>query len=320
MTPVDRFHELQVFVAVADAGSFANASARLRISPPAVTRTISGLEDRIGARLFNRTTRSLSLTGPGARFLENARRVLAELDNAEADAAGESGTPTGHLTIGAPVTFGRAVVAPVVSAFLKAHPRITASVLLQDRVANLVEDGIDVAIRISHLPDSTLVARRLGDVRRVLVASPAYLAQRGVPAHPRDLKLHAMIAFTGLMQNREWRFVDGTAAASVQLAPSLEINDAVSAIAAAQAGDGITIALSYVVAEAIEAGTLAPILDAFSPPPVPVHLVYSQTPIMAPKVRAFVDFAAPRLKQRLTELALRNPPRTPPTTDPAKRR
>ena len=203
---MDRFHELQVFVAVADAGSFAKAGEKLRISPPAVTRTISSLEDRIGARLFNRTTRSLSLTEPGARFLENARRVLAELDNAEMDAAGESGTPTGHLTIGASVTFGRAVVAPLMTSFLKAHPRITASVVLQDRVADLVSDGIDIAIRISNLPDSSLVAKRLGEVRRVLVASPAYLAQRGVPTHPRDLKLHSIIAFTGLMQNREWRF------------------------------------------------------------------------------------------------------------------
>lgn len=301
---MDRFHELQVFVAVADAGSFAKAGEKLRISPPAVTRTISGLEERIGVRMFNRTTRSLSLTEPGARFLENARRVLTELDNAEMDAAGESGTPTGHLTIGASVTFGRAVVAPLMTSFLKAHPRITASVVLQDRVADLVSDGIDVAIRISDLPDSSLVAKRLGEVRRVLVASPAYLAQRGVPQHPRDLKLHSIIAFTGLMQNREWRFADGNATANVHLSPTLEINDAVATIAAAQASDGITIALSYMVAEAIVAGTLVPVLDAFTPSAVPVHLVYPQTTIVAPKVRAFVDFAAPRLKKRLEELSV----------------
>lgn len=301
---MDRFHELQVFVAVADAGSFAKAGDKLRISPPAVTRTISSLEERIGVRMFNRTTRSLSLTEPGARFLENARRVLAELDNAEMDAAGESGTPTGHLTIGASVTFGRAVVAPLMAPFLKAHPRITASVVLQDRVADLVSDGIDIAVRISNLPDSSLVAKRLGEVRRVLVASPAYLAQRGAPAHPRDLKLHSIIAFTGLMQNREWRFADGNATANVHLSPTLEINDAVATIAAAQAGDGITIALSYMVAEAVAAGTLVPILDAFTPSAVPVHLVYPQTTIVAPKVRAFVDFAAPRLKKRLEELSV----------------
>ncbi|MBI3676483.1 MAG: LysR family transcriptional regulator [Proteobacteria bacterium] len=302
---MDRFHELQVFIAAADTGSFAKAGAKLRISPPSVTRTISSLEDRIGTRLFNRTTRSLSLTEPGLRFLDHARRLLSDLDNAEIDAAGESTTPTGHLTIGASVTFGRAIVAPLMTAFLTAHPRITVSVLLQDRVADLVTDGIDVAIRISHLPDSTLVAKRIGDVRRVLVASPAYLARRGVPAHPRELKLHSTIAFTGLMQNREWRFVNGEANATVQLSPTLEINDAVAAIAAAKAGDGITIALSYMVAEAIEAGTLVPVLDTFAPPAVPVHLVYPHSPIVAPKVRAFVDFAAPRLKKRLDELKAR---------------
>lgn len=305
---MDRFHELQAFVAVADAGSFTKAGEKLRISPPAVTRTISSLEDRIGARLFNRTTRSLSLTEPGARFLENARRVLADLDNAEMDAAGESGMPTGHLTIGASVTFGRAVLAPLMTPFLKMHPRITASIVLQDRVTDLVGDGIDIAIRISNLPDSSLVAKRLGEVRRVLVASPSYLAKRGAPTHPRDLKLHSIIAFTGLMQSREWRFLDGNGTGSVQLSPTLEINDAVAAIAAAEAGDGITIALSYMVAEAIAAGTLMPVLDAFTPSAVPVHLVYPQTTIVAPKVRAFVDFAAPRLKKRLDELALAPPP------------
>ncbi len=301
---MDRFHELQVFVAVADKGSFAKAGAKLRISPPAVTRTISGLEDRLGARLFNRTTRSLSLTEPGARFLESARRILADLDSSEMGAAGESGMPTGHLTIGASVTFGRAVLAPLMTPFLKAHPRITASIVLQDRVVDLISDGIDIAIRISNLPDSSLVARRLGEVRRVLVASPAYLAKRGTPAHPSDLKLHSIVAFTGLMQNREWRFLDGNATNRVQLSPTLEINDAVAAIAAAEAGDGITIALSYMVAEAIAAEILAPVLEEFTPPPLPVHMVYPQTTIVAPKVRAFVDFAAPRLKMRLDELAL----------------
>ena len=307
---MDRFHELQVFIAVADAGSFAKAGEKLRISPPAVTRAISGLEERLGARLFNRTTRSLGLTDPGARFLANARRVLAELDNAEMDAAGESGLPTGHLTIGASVTFGRAVVAPLVTSFLKAHPRITASVVLHDRVADLVSDGIDVAVRISNLADSSLVARRLGEVRRVLVASPAYLAQRGAPTHPRDLKLHSIVAFTGLVQNHEWRFVEGGSTGSVQLSPTLEINDAAAVIGAAEAGEGITMALSYMVAERIAAGALVPVLDTFGPPSVPVHLVYPQTTIVAPKVRAFVDFAAPRLKKRLEELAL--PKSSPP--------
>jgi DNA-binding transcriptional LysR family regulator len=302
---LDRFHELQVFVAVAEAGSFSKASGKLRLSPPAVTRAISGLENRIGARLFNRTTRSLSLTESGTRFLLSARRLLADLDSAEAEAAGETATPAGHLTIGASVTFGRAMLAPIMSAFLQAHPRITVSLALQDRLVDLVNEGVDAAVRISHLPDSTLVAKRIGEVRRILVASPTYLAKRGTPGKPVDLKAHSMIAFTGLLQNREWRFSDGTARGSVVLQPSLEINDALAAIAAAETGDGITIALSYMVAEAIEQGRLMPVLNTYTPPPVPVHLVYAQTPMLPPKLRAFIDFAAPRLKQRLEEISPR---------------
>lgn len=301
---MDRFHELQVFVAVADAGSFAQAGARLRLSPPTITRVVSNLEGRIGARLFNRTTRSLSLTDSGTRLLANARRVLTELDAAESDAAEEGAVPSGHIAISAPVTFGRAVAAPIVTAFLKAQPRITASLALKDAVVDIVDEGIDAAIRIGHLPDSTLVARRVGEVRRVLVASPGYLAKRGTPAKPADLKLHTMIAFTGLVANREWRFGSDGAKGSVLLSPALEINDAAAALAAAEAGEGITISLSYMIAEAVARGRLSPVLDAYAPPPSPVHLVYPQTRVVAPKVRAFVDFAAPRLKQRLDELAL----------------
>ncbi len=301
---MDRLHEMEVFVAVAVAGSFAKAGARLRISPPAVTRAISSLEDRLGARLFNRTTRSLSLTEAGARFLESARRLLTDLDVAEKSAAGETAVPHGRLTVTTSVTFGRSVLAPIVCAFLAAHPRITVSVLLLDRIANLVEEGIDVAVRIGELPDSSLVARRVGEVRRVLVASPGYLAKRGQPEAPADLKLHSIIAFTGLMPNREWRFVDRRGPNHVSFTPRLEINDAVAAIGAVEMGDGITIALSYMVAQQIREGRLVPVLDQFSPPPAPVHIVYPQGRLVAPKVRAFVDFARPRLRAALDTLSV----------------
>jgi len=300
---MDRLHEIEVFVAVADAGSFAKAGERLRLSPPAVTRAISALEDRLGARVFNRTTRSLSITDVGQRFLESARRVLTDLDTAEKEAVGEAATPHGHLTITASVTFGRSCLAPVVCDFLGQHPRVTASVLLLDRIVNLVEEGVDVGVRIGHLPDSTLIAKRIGAVRRVLVASPDYLARRGAPLSPTDLRLHSMIAITGLMPNREWRFLNGQRQGSVSLNPTLEINDAVAVIQAAEEGHGITIALSYMVSDQVRDGKLVPVLDTLTLPPQPVHLVYPQAQLVAPKIRAFIDFAAPRLKAVLDHLA-----------------
>lgn len=305
---LDRLHQMEVFVAVAEAGSLARAGARLRISPPAVTRAVSALEERLGARLFNRTTRSLSLTDAGLRFLESARRLLAEVDTAEKEAVGESATPSGHLTLTASVIFGRSALAPVVCDFLREHARITASLLLLDRVVSLVEEGIDVAVRVGDLPDSGLMARRVGEVRRVLVASPAYLAKHGEPKTPADLKRHTLVAFTGLMSTREWRFGEGRRATHVNVTPWLAVNDATTSIAASEAGNGITVALSYMVARAIADRRLATVLDAFMPPPVPVQLVYPHGRLLAPKVRAFVDFAAPRLRAALPDVTRDAPP------------
>ena len=299
---MDKLHELEVFVAVADAGSFTKAGTRLRLSPPAVTRAISALEDRLGARVFNRTTRSLTITDVGQRFLENARRILTDIDTAEKEAVGEAAMPHGHLAITASVTFGRAALAPVVCSFLGQHPRVSASVLLLDRVVNLIEEGIDVAIRIGHLPDSNLIAKRIGEVRRILVASPNYLARRGTPVSPSELRLHSVIAFTGLMPNREWHFLNGQKPGSVNLRPVLEVNDAFAAIEAAEMGHGITTALSYMVSDRIRDGKLIPVLDSFTLPPQPVHLVYPHARLVAPKIRAFIDFAAPRLKTTLDQL------------------
>jgi DNA-binding transcriptional LysR family regulator len=295
---------MEVFAAVADAGSLAGAAKRLRLSPPAVTRAIAALEERLGVRLFNRTTRSLSLTEAGVRFLDRTRRLLDDLGDAEKTAAGEAATPAGHLAISASVTLGRTHVAAVVLDFLKAEPRVTASLLLLDRVVNLIEEGIDVAVRIAQLPDTTLIARRVGTVRRVLVASPAYLAERGTPETPDDLKAHDIIAFTGLLPGREWRFVDGGRGAAVTLAPRLEVNDATAAIGGALRGGGITIALSYMVAQAIADARLSVVLDRYTPPAVPVQLVYPQGRAMAAKVRAFLDFATPRLRAALAAEAL----------------
>ena len=305
---MDRFHEIEVFIAVNDAGSFAKAGRRLRMSPPAVTRAVSALEDRLGARLFQRTTRRLAITDVGARFLESARRILEDLGQAEREALGATATARGHLTVTASVTFGRSLLAPVARQFLAEHPEITLSVLLLDRITNLIEEGIDAAIRIGPLPDSTMVARKLGSVHRILVASPAYIEQHGKPESPSDLPRHAMIAFTGLMPNREWRYLDGRSGKAVSFMPRLEISDAVAAIAAAEAGDGITVALSYMVAEQIRQGSLVQVLAEWTPPAVPVHLVFPQSRLLAPKLRVFVDFVAPRLKLALDGLQASNVP------------
>ncbi|RME95606.1 MAG: LysR family transcriptional regulator, partial [Alphaproteobacteria bacterium] len=248
-------------------------------------------------------TRSLTITDVGQRFLENARRILADLDMAEKTAVGEAAMPQGHLTITASVTFGRFALAPIVCDFLCQHPQLTASVFLLDRVVNLVEEGIDLAVRIGHLPDSNLIAKRIGAVYRVLVASPDYLVKHGVPTAPTDLRFHSVIAFTGLMPNREWRFLNGQKQGRVSLNPAFEINDAVAAIQAAETGHGITIALSYMVSDQVRDGKLVPVLDAFTLPPQPVHLVYPHARLVAPKIRAFIDFAAPRLKTGLDRLA-----------------
>jgi DNA-binding transcriptional LysR family regulator len=254
--------------------------------------------------VFQRTTRNVTITDIGARFLEVARRVLSDLEAAEREAMGETTVPQGHLTLTASVTFGRSALAPVVGAFLAGHPRVSVSVLLLDRVVNLVEEGVDLAVRIGDLPESRLIAKRFGTVHRILVASPAYLAAHGTPRAPADLRSHAVIAFTGLMPNREWRYRNGQRTASVALAPRLEINDAVAAIDAAILDQGITTALSYMVAGHIRAGRLVPVLQEFTLPPQPVHLVYPEARLMTPKLRAFLDFAAPRLKSALEDLAL----------------
>ena len=297
---MDRFHELRVFIAVADNGGLAKAAGVIHSSPPAVTRTIASLEERLGVRLFDRTTRSLRLTEPGMRFLENARRVLSDLEDAEQDIAGQSKITSGHLTITASLTFGRAMLQPIILDFLDTNPRINISMLLFDRVVDLIDEGFDLAVRIANLPDSSLVSRHVGDVTRMLVASPAYLAKRGVPKTPEDLLLHTIIAQSALMPNREWRFFKAGKPARIALPARFEINDAHACIDAAERGKGITIALSYMVTDAIRRGQLVPVLPDFTPPSVPVNFIYAQRRMVMPKVRAFIDFAAPKLSAALS--------------------
>lgn len=300
---MDRFHELKVLLAVAETGGFAKAAARLNSSPPAVTRAVAGLEARLGVELFKRTTRRVHLTENGRVLAERARLVLADLEAAEREASGEAALPTGQLTITASVTMGRSILPPIISTFLDAYPRVTARAVLLDRVANLVEEGIDVALRVGQLPDSSMMSRAVGEVRRLLVASPGYLERRGTPRAPADLKLHSIIAFSGLMPNREWTYAGERSASRVTLQPRFEINEASAAIGAAEAGDGITIALSYMVAKQIREGRLVPVLERYALPAGPVQLVYPESRLVAPKVRAFVDFATPRLRSALADLS-----------------
>ncbi len=297
---MDRFNELRVFIAVADNGGLAKAAGVIHSSPPAVTRTIASLEERLGVRLFDRTTRSLRLTEPGTKFLEDARRVLGDLDDAEKDVAGQSKIASGHLAITASLTFGRAMLQPIVMDFIDANPRINVSMLLFDRVVDLIDEGFDLAIRIANLPDSSLISRHVGDVTRMLVASPDYLAKRGVPNTPADLLLHAIISQSALMPNREWRFSKAGKPARITLPARLEVNDAHACIDAAERGKGITIALSYMVKNAFQEGRLVQVLPSFTPPPVPVNFIYAQRRIVSQKVRTFIDFAAPKLSAALS--------------------
>jgi DNA-binding transcriptional LysR family regulator len=298
---MDRFQELRVFITVADCGGLAKAATAIRSSPPAVTRTLASLEERLGVRLFDRTTRSLRLTEPGTKFLDEARRILGDLETAEQDMAGQSNVVNGNLTLTTSLTFGRAMLQPIVSDFIDAHPHITVSLLLFDRVVDLIDEGFDLAVRIANLPDSSLVSRHVGDVRRMLVASPAYLSKHGIPKTPEDLKTHAIIGQTSLMPNRELRYLKAGKPARITLPIRFEINDAYACIGAAEQGKGITIALSYMVADALRDGRLVPVLNKFRPPPVSVNLIYAQRRIVAPKIRAFIDFAAPRLSAVLSE-------------------
>ena len=300
---MDRLRDMEVFVTVAKAGSFAAAGRSLAMSPPAVSRSIAALEARLGVRLINRTTRSLALTEPGARFVAHCERLLAEIEAAERDAAGEATSPQGHLQITASVTFGRVALTPGIGRFLAAHPRITVSLTLLDRVTNLIDEGFDVGVRIGPLPSSSLIARRIGAVRRMMVASPDYLARRGTPAHPSDLALHSVIGFTGLNANREFRFSEGGREVAVPLTPRIEVNDAEAAIAASVSGEGITTSICYMVGRHIAAGGLVPVLAPFWPAPAPVHVVFHEARLMAAKVRAFVDWAARDLADDLTRLS-----------------
>jgi DNA-binding transcriptional LysR family regulator len=294
---MDRLAAMKVFVAVAEAESFAMAAHRLGISPPQATRALRLLEERIGTRLLQRTTRVVRLSQAGERFLADCRRILTEVDEAEASAAGSHADPVGVLAITAPVMFGRLHVAPVVLDFLERHPAIDVRLLLVDRVVDLIDEGFDVAVRIAHLPDSSLAAVRVGAVRRVVCASPAYLERHGVPRHPADITRHTVVTFGAAEQSQDWAFRLGARTERVQPRSRLIVNAADVAVAAAIAGRGLTRVLTYQASGEVRAGRLVKVLTDFEPAPLPIHLVHAGGRRVSARARAFVDFAVDRLRR-----------------------
>jgi DNA-binding transcriptional LysR family regulator len=282
---------MAAFVAVAEHKGFAPAARRLDVSTSSVTRMVSQLETHLGVRLLNRTTRAVSLTDAGARFLERARRILGDLEEAERSAEDERGEPVGRLVVSAPLMFGRLHVAPLLSAYMQSHPHVAGELILNDRFANLTEEGIDIAVRIGNLPDSGDVVRKVGATRRVLVAAPGYLDRAGAPTTPSALVQHRLIAFTALAPARAWRFRRGDGPVDVDVTPSFTTNNGDAAIAHAVTGGGITMALSYQVADHIKEGALRTVLEEFEPAPYPIQLMYPDSRLLSVKVRSFVDLA-----------------------------
>ena len=298
---MDRFDAMATLVAAVDGGSLSAASRSLGMPLATVSRKVSELEAHVRTQLVIRTSRKLSLTEAGRAYIAASRRILDEIDDAERAASGEYRAPRGHLTITAPVMFGKLHVAPVILDFLKAYPDIHARLVLADHVVNLVDDHIDVAIRIGRLSDSSMVAMRLGAVRWVTCASPDYLEARGTPETPDTLGEHACVMFEGLYSTNQWAFGRGAGAMTVPIRPRLAVNTADAAITAAIASAGITRVLSYQIHTPVAAGALRLILRPFEPEPLPVHLVYAGQSLLPLKLRAFLDFAAPRLRASIPE-------------------
>ena len=295
---MDRIDAIAVFIAVADHGSFAAAARRLGRSPASVTRAVADLESRLGVRLLTRTTRAVSTTEAGQRFLGGAKRVLADLDEIERAAAGQGTAPRGELRLTAPILFGRLHVLPIVTEFLNRFPEVQAALALVDRPVDLVEEGLDVAVRIGALGESSAVATRVGALRRIVVASPDYLARRGTPQRPADLTDHDVVAFSGIAGVEHWVFRVAAGDVNVAIRPRLVVSTAEAAIDAARAGFGLTRVLSYQAAGDVARGSLLRVLPGYEGDEVPIHLVYPGGRHPPPKLRAFLDFTTPRLRRR----------------------
>ncbi|WP_295517525.1 LysR family transcriptional regulator [uncultured Pseudomonas sp.] len=290
---MDRWQAMRVFVKVAETESFARTARELHLSAPAVTRLVAALEELVGARLLVRTTRSVRPTEAGARYLQDCRRILADIGEAELAAAGHYAKPVGTLTITAPLLFGQLHVLPLLLDYLERYPQMRARTFFVDRPVNIVEEGMDVALRIGHLPDSGFTAIQVGRVRRVVCAAPAYLQAQGVPATPAALREHRILACQSAWASLEWRFAGGQ---RVMVDPQLLCNTNEAAITAARSGQGLTRALHYQVAPALTEGELQIVLAEHEEAPLPIHLIYPEGRQAPAKVRAFIDLAVAALR------------------------
>jgi DNA-binding transcriptional LysR family regulator len=294
---MNKLAAMEAFVRIVDRGSLTAAAAALDTSLPSVVRTLAALERELGVRLLNRTTRRIHLTDEGAQYLERCRAILSAVQETEAAFTSGRAEPQGRLAVTASVLFGRRYVAPVVSDFLRRHPKVSAELLFVDRVVNLVEEGIDVAVRIAQLPDSSLVAIPVGKVRRVVCASPEYLRRHGTPRAPQDVRAHACIRHTGNARRGDWQFRAGRRSVSVPIDPVLSCSDIDSSLEACVAGHGLGMFLSYQTASYRKEKKLSYVLEAFETEAVPVQVVYAQSRLVAGKVRAFVDLCVGKLRQ-----------------------
>lgn len=301
---MDRLDALRTLVAAVDGGSLSAASRALGMPLPTVSRKVSELEAHLGTQLLVRTARKLLLTDAGQAFVPAARRILGELEEAERAASGEYREPMGDLLVTAPIAFGKLHILPVVLEFLRTYPKVDVRLVLADTVVDLIDHHVDVGARLGRLPDSGLVAARVGEVRWITVASPDYLVRRGTPATPIDLKEHDCLAFEGLQPSRTWSFAPGANNGPIIIRPRLGVNTADALIEAAQAGLGVARMTSYQAAQALRGGQLVEILDSYVGEPIPVHLIHTGPTLLPLKLRAFLDFAAPRLRRALSDLPI----------------
>jgi len=293
---MDRFSEMQIFVAVAESEGFAAGARKLKISPPAATRAVADLEHRLGIKLLNRTTRYVRVTDAGQRYLDDCKRILAQVTEADEAAIGINAAPRGHLVITAPVLFGRMYVMPCVVEYLQKYPDTEISALFVDRVVNMLDEGVDVALRVGELSDSSFKAIKVGTVRRVVCASPAYIEKYGLPQHPNDLSEHQIVVASSLSPNVEWRFLENKQSKIVRVKPRLTVTSNDAAIEAAVEGLGITRLISYQIAPELQNGQLKIILSEYEYPALPIHILHREGRNSSAKVRAFIDLVAEKLK------------------------
>lgn len=294
---MDQLHLMTVYVAVAEEQGFAAGARRLGLSPPAVTRAVATLEEHLGVKLLNRTTRYVRTTEAGLRYLDDARKIIADVQVANEAAAGVNGEPRGHLSVTAPVLFGQIHVMPGIVRYLQRYPETEVNAIFLDRVVNLIEEGLDVGIRIGELPDSSMRALRVGSVRNVLCASPDYLRQFGIPGHPKEIMGHTIIHSRAGDSSVEWTFDGGAGPLSIRVKPRLTVTTNDAAIVASREGLGVCRLLSYQAAQYVDSGELDCILMDFEPPSIPIHIVHREGHLASTKVRSFIDLMAEYLRQ-----------------------